>query len=254
MAVITVLVLLVNLSVNPWLARYRSLAVMTGYDWSYERDSLPRDAGVRVDMPLSASGYYPRMITFNADQQMSAWLGVPVRFTVDFTFGDFEAWAPHSSIFDPDDARYGAYVGSYFLAGLGRPLTAREVAQVAEFDQRQLALPALGLGIRDNHFDVLESVSAPATFAGHDWTGHDAVISTNCPDHSPDGFHAHHLQFGRPPATSVDYPVCQMLARIEVTYLADRDVSVGLYIMAASLAELDRLSELVVRRAALTLD
>lgn len=252
--VLVVLLLVANLAANPWFARYRSLAVMAGYDWSYQRDSLPADAGVRVDMPLAGSGLYPLMVTFNADEAMSNWLGQEVRFTVDFTFADFDPWQGHSAIFDPDDPRYGAYVGAYYLQGLGRASAAAEVAKVAEFDQRGFALPALGLGFDDSRFEILESTQQPVNFAGHDWNSHDALVRTNCPDHTPTGFRSSYLQFGTPPSTSRQYPECVLSARIEVTYLAEQDLSIGLYVMAASPAELDRLSEQVVRRSVLTVD
>lgn len=240
------LLALVNLAVNPWFARYRSLALMTGYDWWFERRSVPRETGVQVAMPLRDAGLYPLMITFNDDDGMSAWLGSQVDFTVEFTFADFGRWQPHSAIFEPGHPLYAAYVGSYYLQGRGRPLSAAEVALVAEFDQRRLALPALGLDFDDNHFEVLDSSARPVNFAGRDWTSHDATVSTNCPDHSPDGFQLSHLQFGTPPQTTQHFPVCELVARIEVTYLVDLDLTIGTYIIAASAAELERLSEEVV--------
>lgn len=244
--------LVLSLAFAPWLAKYRSLAVMSAYDWNYERTSLPHDAGVRVEMPLRGSGLYPLMITFNADQAMSHWLGEDVRFTVDFTFADFRAWQGHSGIFDPDDPLYGAYVGAYYLQGLGRAVSPTEVAQIAEFDQRGFALPALGLGFDDSRFEILESSVQPVRFAGLDWASHDARVRTNCPDHSPSGFLASYLQFGTPPRTSQHYPDCELWARIEVTYLAEQDLTIGLYIIAASPAEVDRLSQDVVRRSVIT--
>lgn len=66
------LLVLVNLAVNPWFARYRSLALMTGYDWWFERRSVPRETGVQVAMPLRGAGLYPLIITFNDDKGMSA--------------------------------------------------------------------------------------------------------------------------------------------------------------------------------------
>ena len=71
-------------------------------------------------------------------------------------------------------------------------------------------------------------------------------MSTNCPDHSPDGFQLSHLQFGTPPQTTQHFPVCELVARIEVTYLVDLDLTIGTYIIAANTAELEQLSEEVV--------
>ncbi len=221
------LVLLANLAFNPWFARWRSLALMAGYDQVYERDSVPHDAGVRAEMPLAGTGLYPRMITFNADSAMSAWLGSDVRFTVDFTFADFEPWRGYSAIFDPDDP---------------------EVTRVAEFDQRGFALPALGLGFAESQFDVLSSDAASVSFAGRDWTSYQAAVLTNCPEHTPDGFLASYLQFGTPPAADQQYPACRMAAQIDVTYLPAEDLTIGLYVMTTSEQETAALRDQVSLR------
>ncbi|WIY81757.1 hypothetical protein [Propionimicrobium sp. PCR01-08-3] len=229
-----VVFLVANVAVNPWCAKIRSLALMSGYDWVYERDSVPHDTGIRADMPLDGTELYPLMVTFNDDAGMSQWLGEDVRFTVDFTFADFEPWRGYSGIYDPENPLYGAYVGSYYVQGLGRELTDDEVTKIAEFDQRRLALPALGLGYSDNEFTVLTSESAPVEFSGHDWTNYQASIVTNCPAHSPDGFQISHLQFGGPPASSEQYPLCQMSAQIDVGYFPDQDLTIGLYVLSTS--------------------
>ncbi len=247
-AVAVVLVLLANLAFNPWFARWRSLALMAGYDQVYERDSVPHDAGVRAEMPLAGTGLYPRMITFNADSAMSAWLGSDVRFTVDFTFADFEPWRGYSAIFDPDDPLHGAYVGAYYVQGLGRELTDAEVTRVAEFDQRGFALPALGLGFAESQFDVLSSDAASVSFAGRDWTSYQAAVLTNCPEHTPDGFLASYLQFGTPPAADQQYPACRMAAQIDVTYLPAEDLTIGLYVMTTSEQETAALRDQVSLR------
>ena len=210
---------------------------------------MPRQTGVAVEMPLRGSGLYPLMITFNADRPMSDWLGAEVSFTVEFTFADFAPRQGHSSIFDPGHPLYGAYVGSYYLHGLGRPLSTAEVARVAEFDQRMLALPALGLRLADNRFEVLATSTRPVGYAGLNWTSRDATVLTNCPDHSPDGFLLAYLQFGTPPRTDRHYPVCELAARIDVAWLPEHDLSVGTYIMAATGAEVDRMSAQVVQQA-----
>lgn len=235
---------------SPFLARWRSLVVMGLYDWSYQRHSLPHTTGVELKLPLRGSGLYPGVITFNDDPGMSHWLGTPVRFTVDFTFADFPPLRGHSAIFDPDDPLYGAYLGAYYLQGLGRAITVDEMARVAEFDQRMLALPALGLGFDQNHFEIL-ATSEPFRLKDRNSWGADALIGTNCPDHSPAGFLPSYLQFGTPPRTSAHYPACEMVGHFEATYLAEQDLNIGLYVMAASQAQLQRLTTDVLHRSVL---
>ncbi len=243
MAALIVLVLLGNLAFNPWCARWRSLALMAGYDQAYERASVSYETGVSAEMPLAGTGLYPRLITFNADEQMSAWLGGDLRFTVDFTFADFEPWRGYSAIYDPDDPLFGAYLGAYYVQGLGREMTATEVTQVAEFDQRLLALPALGLSSRNATFDLLDSSASAIWFDDRQWTAYQASVLTNCPAHTPEGFLLSYLQFGKPPASDQQYPLCVMAAQIDVTYLPAEDLSIGLYVMTTSQDETARLRE-----------
>lgn len=229
-----VLVLIVNLCFNPWCARWRSLAVMSGYTLSNQRSSLPHDLGIKAEMPLSDTDMYPLMITFNDDRGMSSWLDHPVRFTVDFTFADFDIRRGSSRIFDPNDPLYGAYVGAYYLQGLGRELTSEEITSVAEFDQRYLALPALGLHSADSTFTTSEVSSQATQFNSRNWTNHHASVLTNCPDHQADKSLASYLQFGRPPDTDSHYPLCQMDAQIDVIYFPDSDLTIGLYVLTTS--------------------
>lgn len=245
-------IFVVLLTVLPWFARTRSLLVMTAYEWPFERSSVPSATGVEATLPLKGSGLYPLMVTFNADDGMSHWLDAPVNFTVDYTFADFRPWSGHSRIYEPDDPGYGGYLGAYYLHGYGRALSAREVGLIAEFDQRALALPALGLGFADNHFSTSQTQTSTTAFGGHEWTTYRAEVATNCPDHSPDGFLASYLQFGTPPATDRQYPDCTLASSIDVIYLAEQDVTIGLYVMAASQHEVDRLHAAVIERVSVS--
>lgn len=240
---------LANLAINPWCARYRSLLVMSGYDWATERDSLPHKLGVQAQLPLSDSGLYPLLVTFNADQEMSHWLNQPVRFTVDYTFAEFVPERGYSAIFDPEDPGYGAYLGAYYLQGMTRPLTESQVAAVTTFDQRALALPALGLDFADTTFTLSQISVASDAFAGQQWVSYSAAVSTNCPNHTPTKFLGSYLQFGTPPTSTSDYPLCGLMAKIYVSYLAEIDLTIGLYVLASGSAEITRLDDQVLRRA-----
>lgn len=248
------LILAVSLAVLllwPGMARARSLLVMAPYDWLHQANSVPARLGVQLELPLRDAGLYPRLITFNADQGMSGWLGREVGFTVDFTFADFPLFASHSPFYDPDAELYGAYLGSYYVHGLGTELNPTQVAKIAEYDQRALALPALGLPFADSYFEPTVTAQTQVGFAERQWTSYDAAVATNCPDHSPAGFRPAYLQFGWPPATDRQFPDCTLAARIEVTYLPEHDLNIGLYIMAPAAATVARLSEQVTRQVEL---
>ena len=232
----------------PGLARARSLLLMTGYDLFHKSQALSRDTNMEAHFTLSGHDLYPRLITFNADAGMSAWLEQPVRFTVAFTFGDFAPGSDHSRFYDPADELYGAYLGAYYLQGLGHDLGASEVAKMAEFDQRHLALPALGLPIAQSHFTVRDTQTWPQAFANLNWTAYEATVLTNCPDHTPTGFRPAYLQFGWPPSTDRQFPGCELAARITVTRLAEQDLTIGLFVLAPSRATMARLDSEVLNQ------
>ncbi len=106
---------------------------------------------------------------------MSAWLDYDVRFTVDFTFADFERWRGYSAIFDPDDRLYGAYVGAYYVQGLGRELTDAEVTRRRGVRSARACVARAGPEFAESAtFDVLDSSSADVSFADRDWTSYQA--------------------------------------------------------------------------------
>jgi hypothetical protein len=68
-----IIALLITVALAPFLAPYRSLAVMGLYDRYFEASSLPRDYGLKMQMPLRENGFFPFLINFQADAGMSAW-------------------------------------------------------------------------------------------------------------------------------------------------------------------------------------
>jgi hypothetical protein len=229
----------------PFMARVRALAVMSVYDLVYERDSVPLKLGLSVEMPLEKTDLFPLMITFNEDQGMSSWLGSPVHFTVDYAVADYTFLSDHSRFYDPESPLYGAYVGAYYLQGLGRLPDRDTVMQVAAFDQRCLALPAIGLGLKDSAFRVnaVRESSEAVSIGSYSWKCYDAAVTTNAPDHRQAGYESGAFLFGRPHASAAQYPMKEMAGRIYITYFKDQDLAVGLYIIAKDasvLAQIDR--------------
>lgn len=237
----------------PFTARNRSLIVMAVYDAYIEARSLPRDIGLNADMPLKAMDFYPIMITFNDDEGMSGRLGKPVRFTVDYTFADYDCLSGHSGFYDFANPLYNSYIGVYYLQGLGRQADQQAAFDIAEYDQRCLALAAIGLDYVDSKFEASGVKSSTAkNFAGYTWTCYDAAIITNGPEHVRTVFNTGYLQFGNPPKTSEHYPQRTMYGRIYITYFQEMDLNVGLYIIAKDTDILEKIDNSVISEVKLT--
>ena len=207
-ALAALLVCLLTLIFAPFTASLRTKIILPAYDFVCEQNSLPHKLGLSVQMPLDRLGFYPLMITWSDDTGMSQWLQKPVQFTVDYAVADFDFLSAHSHsrFYDRDDALYGAYAGAYYLRGLGGPTDPDTVMQIATFDQRCLALPALGLTTERSVFRA-ESIQKSATqLAGLTWQRYDASIVTNGPEHVKQGFQTGYILFGDPPPAKENYP------------------------------------------------
>lgn len=242
----------------PFAARSRSLVIMTLYDRYCERDSIQHTRGIRTDLPLEGSGLYPLQVTFNAHAGLSSALGQDVRFSIDYTFADFPTSAgpvrrSSSAFYDPTSPLYGAYLGVYYVEGLGKALDPQTAFAVPAYDQQHLALPALGLPAAKTSFSADGITTGETTVSGtgsEPWTLYEADILTNGPEHEPDSFLPAYIQFGRPSgATEGDYPLRGMRGAVAGKYFAGKDLNIGLYVIARDQVVVDRLMDNVLRSA-----
>jgi hypothetical protein len=251
---LAVLCLLAVFIFAPFTAGIRSIAVMGAYDLYCNQTSLPHALGLSLDMPLQNLDLFPVMVTMSDDAGMSSWLHTPVRFTVDYTIGGYPFLSGHSRFYDTDSPLYGAYIGAYYLYGLGHATDNDTVMQITAFDQRCLALPAAGLDAARAQFSAgnIRQDSKAVNISGYDWQRYDADISTNGPEHQKKGFQTGYLLFGDPPPSEEDYPLRTMAGRIYTTYIADKDLTVGLYILARDEGMVKEIDRRVVSQMRLT--
>jgi hypothetical protein len=243
-----VLFLLAVFLFAPFAAGMRAAVVIPVYDYFCERESLPQKLGLNVRMPLKNMDFNPVLITYNDDAGMSSWLGEPVSFTVDYAVAGFGFLSGHSYFYDKEHPLYNAYAGAYYVQGLGKPADREDVLGIASFDQRCLALPAIGLRTQDAVFEPVDirKSSGPVKIAGYEWDRYDAVIKTNGPEHYRKSFHSGYVLFGDPPPSAEDYPLRETAGRIYVTYIKDLDLTVGLYILAKDASVVEEIDRKVV--------
>lgn len=256
---ITLLVILSLLAVfvfAPFLAGLRSLAMMAVCDLYCEQTGLPHDLGLSLHMPLQNMDFYPVMLTSSDDAGMSAWFNSPVRFTVDYTIGSYPFLSAHSRFYDAESPLYAAYTGAYYLQGLGHAADRDTLMQITAFDQRCLALPAVGLDTPQAKFNAqnIRQSEKAIQISGYDWQRFDAEIETNGPEHQYKGFRTGYLLFGTPPPTQEDYPLRKLAGRIYTAYIAEDDLIIGLYILARDEATLEQIDRLVVSQTRIVWD
>lgn len=229
--------------------RALSVMTMTLSNWIKSPGSLPRSYGLTVDLPYKNQGFFPVMVTFNDDADLSARLGREVRFIVDYTFADFNTSRQYSDIYLPESSLYGSYIGVYYLMGVGDDMTPHLAWSIAEFDAIYLALPAIGLEPVDVTFEPIGSQDAEsARYSGFDWIILRSDLLVNGHNHNYQSFKLGYLQFGQPPKTTEDYPVVQMVGALHYTYLEDIDLYVILFATAKDHEMLKRLEQEILMR------
>lgn len=233
----TILILLLAFSLvfllTPFMARARSLGIMSIYDGYEKQNSVPKKEGIKVDMPYDNMDFYPLMVTFNDSEGLSRFIDKPVDFTVEYTFADFEKFKGHSNIYEETHPLYNAYLGVYYVNGYKSILDADTALKVASHDVRHLALPAVGMKRADTVFDVSEINNSHESLqiSNKDWELYTAKISTNSHRHTTGEFAPGDLQFGKSPKTDVNYPLVQMVGRLYLTYLEEEDINLCIYVL-----------------------
>lgn len=213
--------------------RTLSVMTMTISNWVQSPKSLPSAHGLTVDLPYENQGFFPVMVTFNDDADLSARLGREVRFTVAYTFADFSTSRQYSDIYLPESSLYGSYVGVYYLSGVDGEMTPHMAWSIAEFDAVYLALPSVGLEPVDVTFEPIGSQDAESKrYSGFDWQVLRSDLLVSGHNHNYRSFKLGYLQFGWPPKTAGDYPVVQMVGALHYTYLKDLDLFVILFATA----------------------
>lgn len=233
----------------PAFARSRALVIMNVYDVIQTETAGLKEYPLSVKLPYAKplmldSGTYeflPVMNTFNASKGFSNWHGQELELVIDYAVPDFERGQSgfrksYSAFYEPTHPLYSSYFGCYYLKGHSTPLDRETVLAVMEYDIRLLALPAVGLHYEDSSFQVNEIKPVKSIVLDSlEWTVYDALIKLNGPWHVPEHFQWGYLQFGRPPlglGEGDEYPPVTMHGRIYVTSLPDRDLSLGLYVLA----------------------
>lgn len=233
----------------PYFARDRALLVIRIYDRYQEEQSVAKNLGMNISVPMKDTDLFPLLVTYN-DENLSRFLGKHIHFTVDYTFGDFKKGKGCSRIYDDNDPLYNAYLGYYSLTGLGKKITNEDLLLISEYDMLHLALPAVGLSPKEGIFEIQVQVKMPEELilSSYAFTAYESVLRTNGPEHQGDIFAPGELLFGTSPSTPVNYPLHEMKGRVYLHYFEDLDLNLVFYTLGTSEALLDDFEKNILKK------
>ncbi len=256
-AIIILLIVLALFAVSP-LAPYRvSLGVMSLYSHTEAGDSLMAEKDIDIDIP-SADGWYPFVMTFNADSGFRNYLdgtgmGLSdggIRLSIMYNFPEFDLTKGCSRLYDTDSPYYNAFYGAYCVSGSfgfnDKGLIDRQqAALVPEYDMTRLVLRDLGMNPADEVFewsaqpdgvahDDVTSDDMTYELAGYNgWQRVDADLTVNGAGHRPHGWLRNYIQYGSPKYdVSEDFAPVKMKGRIYGRYFEEQDCGIFFYVLA----------------------
>ena len=250
------IVVLAVFAASPMGSYAMSLGVMKGYSIYNERNSFLNEKKIEIQMPYG-DGWYPFVMTFNADDGFSAYVGCDRELTIMYNFPSFDLKKGCSRLYDASSAFYNSFYGAYAVNGRfgfdqeGNPLP-QETALVPEYDFTKLVLRDLGMPGQKQVFDWrIQEISAEGDMAGFDsWIRIDARLTVNGVLHQPKEYLRNYIQYGKPgyPALEEFAPV-EMKGRIYGRYFEEEDCSVFFYIVTSDTEVMEMCDRDILRKS-----
>ena len=227
--------------ISPLAPRVLSLGVMSVYSHMEEKESLMADRNIKIEIP-SAEGWYPFVMTFNADSGFRAFTGdSSIRLSIMYNFPDFDPLKGCSRIYDEDSPYYSSFYGAYCVSGdygfdgTGS-LDPEATASVPEYDMTYLVLRDLGMDLKDIVFEwKAEKYDERYTVAGYGgWQRADAEIRVNGLAHRAGGYLRNYIQYGKPGyEAGGDFEPVSMSGRVYGKYFPEKDCGIFFYIISS---------------------
>ena len=256
--------LLLLLLLSPPARLWESLAVMGAFSHLHEREGLPAQEGIRLEIPggLSTPGrdWYPLVMTFCPGEGFGQFVGRQgAQATILYNFPAFSPTKGCSELFHADSPYYNSFYGAYVVQCPEDPpfgfveqtdgslaVDTAAIAKAPQYDVQRLVLRDFGLTPAKEVFDwTITDLQEQVSYVGWEgWTRLDAALTVNGAAHNPTGFVRSYLQYGYP-AWKTDAPLApvEMTGRLYLRYFPEWNVSICFYLLArdpAVLASCDR--------------
>ncbi len=242
-----VIVLLAAFALSPVFPYVRSLAVMKVYSPYCAKNSIMEEQNIELEIP-SGDGWYPFVMTYEADKDFSAYIGLPgTKLTILYNFPAFSLKNGCSRFFDEDSSYYSSFYGAYlvrradsepfgFSPDMRKP-DEKAISDIAKFDFFTLVLDDFGLSSNEQVFeDSAAYAKTNVSFLGYDgWTRISSDLTVNGVNHEKKGFVSSYLQYGSPNfPVSLDFAPVKMKSLVYARYFPEWDTAVYFYVMSPS--------------------
>ena len=259
--IVVCLISVVMFCLSPMASYAKSLAVMSVYSQANEKNSLLADKAIQVNIP-SGSGWYPFVMTYNADREFAAFIGEKdKRLTIMYNFPEFDLNKGCSKIYDPASPYYSSFYGAYAVSGSygfdeNKEFQPEVISRVPEFDLKKLVLEDLGMD-GDVTFDWdINIIEENVTYAGYDgWIRVEADIRVNGLLHEKDEYLQNYIQYGTPNYDlngRRDFEPVNMAGRVYTRYFKEEDITICFYIIAGGLATVDECDEKILGKSTIS--
>lgn len=227
----------------------RMIFLFPFFDQHFDKNSVARELGFELTMPLQSSSMLPVLLTYNDSERASKALHMPVSFTVDYTFSRPSFFLGRSHVMDPDESLYSSFAGAYWVSGTGHPLALEELALLVEFDVNKLMLPSFGLSSSEAVFEKKHVVKSgsPVMIRSDVFMKYTGSYIMSTPLH-PRNFQLSYLLYGIPPKSFEFYPVQSMYGVLLQHYYPDEDLNLILYALASSEDTVQSLEETLLKK------
>jgi len=237
----------------------QSGVVMSVYSAQQMSDSVMKDCGVGIQIPI-ADGWYPKMLAFNADG-FAAWSGIDARMSILYSFGAFNLATRTSSLYDPASDKYSAFYGAYVVKKNGGvfgfnedgSLNADDVTTAVRYDDTQLVLANFGCDAPMFGVKEIQTTQDTACAGSGGWTRIDAALRVSGAAHTYKESKTSYLQYGKPTQrVDKDFAETDMTGRVYAKYFSEYGCTVMMYCLAPGLETVDRCDEEALQKAAIS--
>lgn len=234
-----------------------SLAAMSVYSHMESEDSYMAQKGIEIEMP-SGEGWYPFVMTFNADEGFASFSGGEARkLTIMYNFPEFDLKKGCSRLYDDSSPYYSSFYGAYCVEGdygfdEDGNLKVEEAGRVPQYDYTKLVLRDLGLPVENQVFRwQTTGVSEGVELAGYEeWTRVDASLTVNGVLHEKEEFLRNYIQYGSPGYdTEENFAPVNMVGRVYGRYFEEEEAGIYFYIITADPGVLDRWDKEILRES-----
>lgn len=252
--ILVLVVLLVLFIISPFFHFFKSILVMSVSSAYENKHSVLRDENISINMPggliTEKKDWYPFVMTFNASEPFSKYIGRDVELSILYNFGAFNYLDGSSLFYDAGSDYYTAFYGAYVVKdskgifGYGKDglPNYEEMFSVPEYDMRYLVLQSLGCTDPIFKLDGQVDVTEGALFGYDDWHFIEGRVITQSPMHEQIERKLAYIQYGAPP-TIVEgieaFPLIKMHAKLYARYFEEKQCSIFFYILAPKAYTID---------------